>query len=87
MGGADDGSYTPGVDIAWIKNFDYNEFEKSNGNDVDDISYVVEWRDQSNEPLGGWNVYDGLVIAVSGNFCALEIFVFSMPCLKIERIP
>lgn len=60
----EDKTYTVGIDINHIKNFNYEKF--INENEDPCKVYVVEWHDAVKEPLGGWLCYNALIIAVSG---------------------
>lgn len=65
VGDGDDKTYTCGINVDHIKNFNYEKFQ-SDEEDPDKI-YVVEWHDSPKEPLGGWFCYNAKIIAVSGN--------------------
>ena len=64
IGGVDDKKYTSGVPVEFIKNFNLDSYFNDDFDPSE--SYVVEWRESSKVPKGGWKCYDCHVIAVSG---------------------
>lgn len=66
QGGEDHGKYTSGVKCEWIKNFHYEEWLNADPDDDDCVSYVIEWRNTPQPPVGGWPVYNGIVLEVAG---------------------
>ncbi|KAF7988909.1 hypothetical protein HCN44_007219 [Aphidius gifuensis] len=56
--GDDAGSYTVGININHIKNFDLKKFN----DDIYEVdkTFAIEWHDTKKEPLGGWLVYEGI---------------------------
>lgn len=67
VGGDDDGKYSTDIPVEFIKQFDYEEFQRNleNSVDDDDFSYVVEWRDKRKQPKGGWKAYNCVLKKVS----------------------
>ncbi|KAH0546662.1 hypothetical protein KQX54_013187 [Cotesia glomerata] len=68
IGGPDDGLYTAGVPVAWIKDLNIATFE----NEDPDTSYVVEWRRVRKPSTNEWNHFDAQVIEVSKNVASLR---------------
>lgn len=63
-GTEDDGKFTSGVPLDWVKTFDYQRY-KEEGLDITELQ-AIEWREGRKRPVGGWPVYDGFVVQVSG---------------------
>ena len=57
---------TAGINVKHIKEFDYQQFLREDV--LPDKVYVIEWRDTKKMPLGGWNCYHGMVLAVSRTY-------------------
>ncbi|KAH0533811.1 hypothetical protein KQX54_001884 [Cotesia glomerata] len=70
IGGKYDQTYTAGVPVDWILDFDANTFDPTN----EDESFVVEWRESKTGkiPKRGWKFYDAKVIRVSRSIKSLE---------------
>ncbi|KAH0561184.1 hypothetical protein KQX54_014174 [Cotesia glomerata] len=62
IGGKDDGQFTVGIPVMWIKDFDLNVFDPES--EDSDTSYVVEWRVGKKKP---WLYFDAQVIVISKN--------------------
>ncbi|KAH0559114.1 hypothetical protein KQX54_001189 [Cotesia glomerata] len=70
IGGEYDQSYTAGVPITWILDFDSETFDPCDM----DTSYVVEWQEskKGSKPKKGWKCYDARVIKISRSLKSLE---------------
>ncbi|KAH0557476.1 hypothetical protein KQX54_011122 [Cotesia glomerata] len=70
IGGEYDLTYTAGVPVDWIFDFDPSTFESVD----EDVSYVIEWRESSKnkKPKKGWKCFDARVVMVSRSLNSLE---------------
>lgn len=50
---------THDVDLSWILDFDGRKLDET---------YVIEWRVAPKPARGGWKVFDGMVLEVSGKY-------------------
>lgn len=64
IGGTYNQTFTPGVPIDWIKDFNLEEW-KIDRHDPD-LSYVIEWKEKKKPKSGGWPCYDARIVAISG---------------------
>ncbi|KAF7994321.1 hypothetical protein HCN44_003411 [Aphidius gifuensis] len=58
------------MDVNCIKKFDYKKFK--NDEYDPEQTFAIEWRDSVRKPLGGWLLYEAIIIAVSANINVLE---------------
>lgn len=65
IGGDYDKTYTAGVPVDWILDFDINTFNPEK--ETEDHYYNIEWRKSNSGkiPKCGWKFYDAKVIRVS----------------------
>ncbi|CAG5093132.1 Protein of unknown function, partial [Cotesia congregata] len=72
VGGDYDQTYTAGVPVDWIIDFNPETFDPEN--EDQDISYLVEWREmkKNKKPKKGWEVYDARVIKISRSLKSLD---------------
>ncbi|XP_044018412.1 uncharacterized protein LOC122859078 [Aphidius gifuensis] len=68
--GKDKGRYTVGYPISYIKNFNYELYE--NDEYELDQPFPVEWHEPGKKPVGGWEVFEAIVIQVSSSIKKLE---------------
>ncbi|CAG5071783.1 Protein of unknown function [Cotesia congregata] len=63
IGGDYDKTYTPGVPVDWIFDFDLLTFDPTN----EDESYVIEWREskKNNKLTQSWKYFDARVVKTS----------------------
>ncbi|XP_074110872.1 uncharacterized protein LOC141535032 isoform X2 [Cotesia typhae] len=67
-----DATYTAGIPVEWIMDFDVNKFDPKT--EPEDHSYVVQWRESKSGrmPKRGWRYYDAKVVQVSRRIKSLE---------------
>lgn len=68
LGGKYNKTYTPGVPVEWILDFDPKTFDPTK--EPEDHSYVVQWRESKSGkmPKCGWKFYDAKIIRVSRKY-------------------
>lgn len=68
IGGKYDKTYTPGVPVDWILDFNPKKFDPAK--EPEDHSYVVQWRENKSGKVSkcGWNFYDAKIIRVSSKY-------------------
>lgn len=72
--GADAGSFTAGISVDWIRDFNAKQFDSDNVNPKK--IYAIEWRNSTKgPPPGGWKLYDGQVIGVSSKYYASYVLL------------
>ncbi|KAF7997441.1 hypothetical protein HCN44_006012 [Aphidius gifuensis] len=79
----EDKSYTEGIPIEWIKDFDRDKF--LSGEDTSE-SYIVEWRESKKEPELGWPVYDAYVIMISDKIHKLKNHLNVLDGIRSPRV-
>ncbi|KAH0546535.1 uncharacterized protein LOC123273769 [Cotesia glomerata] len=69
VGGKFDKTYTPGIPIEWIRDFDVKNFSPLE----DEETYLIEWRhNKPIRPKNGWKIFDARVLKISHNIKALN---------------
>ncbi|XP_074114147.1 uncharacterized protein LOC141537201 [Cotesia typhae] len=72
IGGDYDKTYTPGVPVEWILDFNLEKFDPAE--EPEDQSYIVQWRESKTGkiPKCGWKYYDAKIVRVSHHIKKLE---------------